>query len=76
MLGMETITPTRLAEIVGISLPYSSQILKGRRVPSRALAIHIMRITGWKHPVIADLTTEQIDMLESIDPYRPTDRAA
>lgn len=46
-------------------------ILNGSRKPPRALAIHILRKTGWKHDSIADLTSEQIDTLESIEPWTP-----
>lgn len=68
---METITPTALAEASGISLPYASQIISGKRSPARSLAIHILRTTGWRHPLIAGLTDEQIAMLEQIEPYQP-----
>jgi len=47
-------------------------ILNGKRDPSRPLAIHIFRRTGWKHDVIADLTDEQIDLLETIEQYQPS----
>jgi plasmid maintenance system antidote protein VapI len=73
---METITPTGLAEATGISLPYASQIIGGKRSPARPLAIHIMRKTGWRHPMLSDLTEAQIEMLEAIEPYRPAQTAA
>lgn len=65
-----------LAEAVGISKSYASEILSDTRNPSRALAIHIMRKTGWRHHVIADLTDEQIDLLEQIEPWKPSGLAA
>jgi hypothetical protein len=68
--GMEKPTVTTLATRAGISKSYACEIL-GDRQPARPLAIHIFRTTGWKHPVIADLTREQIDMLESIEPWTP-----
>ncbi|WP_168196019.1 helix-turn-helix transcriptional regulator [Novosphingobium sp. EMRT-2] len=68
---METITPTALAEASGISLPYASQIISGKRTPARSLAIHILRTTGWRHGSIAKLTDEQISTLESVDPWVP-----
>ena len=59
-----------LADAAGISKSYASEILNDpRKSPSRPLAIHIFRKTGWKHPTIADLTPEQIDMLEKIEPW-------
>lgn len=70
-------TPTELTKAAGISMPYASQILSGERPPSRPLAIHIFRRTGWKHDVIADLSGDQIDLLESVAPWKPmSERAA
>lgn len=68
---MSTLRPTEFAEKAGISLPYASQILGGSRNPSRPLAIHILRRTGWRHDSIADLSDQQIDMLEQIEPWTP-----
>lgn len=68
---METpITTADLSAKAGISLSYASEIVGGKRTPSRALAIHIFRKVGWKHPAIADLTEEQMKMLEEIEPWR------
>lgn len=71
-----------LVEATGISPGYASMILndsddpKLSRTPPRALAIRIFRGTGWKHPSIADLTDEQISVLETVDPWiPPKDRA-
>lgn len=68
-------TPTALANATGISLPYASQLLsdnpKQRRDPSRALAIQILRKTGWRHPVLSGLTDDQIATLEAIEPWVP-----
>lgn len=72
---MEKPTVTVLAKAAGISKPYACEIL-GNRVPARPLAIHIMRTTGWKHPVIADLSDEQINLLESIEPWTPRQEQA
>ena len=60
-------TPTELARVAGISMPYASQILSGDRVPARPLAIRIFRATGWKPPNIANLSDDQIAMLETIE---------
>ncbi|TKD50197.1 hypothetical protein [Sphingomonas baiyangensis] len=73
--------PSELASAAGISVPYASQLLspnpERQRTPSRPLAIHIFRATGWRHPSIASLTDEQIAMLEQIEPYEPAaERAA
>lgn len=73
---MEQLTPTRLSSVAGISLPYASQIISGNRQPSRSLAIHIFRTAGWKHPLIADLTDEQIDLLGAVEPWQPKGKAA
>lgn len=58
-----------LAEKAEISLSYASEIVNGKRQPSRPLAIHILRKTGWKHPLIAELSKAQISLLEQIEPY-------
>ena len=71
--------PTELSKAAGISIPYASQILaegEGARTPSRPLAIHIYRTTGWKHSRIADLTDEQMEMLERLEPWQGQDAAA
>lgn len=67
-------TPTELSRAADISVPYASQILSAdedkRRTPSRSLAIHIFRKTGWKHSSIADLSGDEIDFLEKLDPWK------
>lgn len=67
---------TALVEATGISRGYASDILNSKQAPSRPLAIHIFRCTGWKHSLIADLTDEQIDVLESIEPWAAAEKAA
>lgn len=66
---MATLRTTDLATGAGISKSYASEILKGTRTPSRPLAIHILRKTGWRHSLLSDLTDEQITMLEQIEPW-------
>lgn len=56
----------------GISKSYASEIRSGVRKPSRPLAIHIFRKTGWRHSLIADLSDEQIAVLEQVEPWTPT----
>ena len=60
-----------LSSAAGISLSYASEIANGKRQPSRPLAIHIFRKTGWRHDILADLTDEQMTMLEQIEPWSP-----
>lgn len=54
---------------VGISQTYASLILNKKKDPSRPLAIHIYRKTGWRHDSIADLTEDQMKVLEEIEPW-------
>jgi hypothetical protein len=68
---MEKPRVTDLAASAGISKTYASDILATKQPPSRPLAIHIFRTTGWRHPLIADLSDEQLAMLESIEPWKP-----
>lgn len=58
-------TPTKFAEAAGISVPYASQLLKGRREPSQSLAIRIFRRTGRKFGPIANLSDDVIAALEA-----------
>ena len=62
-------TYTDLAQATGISRSYAFEIVKGTRAPSRPLAIHIMRKTGWRHSLLEGLTDEQIDVLEAVEPW-------
>ena len=80
---MDRPAPKDLVDATGISPAYASMILNEsadkdkRRTPSRPLAIFIFRKLGWRHPSITDLTDEQMDMLEQVEPWqRPQDRAA
>lgn len=64
-----------LADAVGISRSYAHEIVNGPKRPARSLAIHIFRRTGWRHPMIAALTDEQIATLEAVEPWvRPADQ--
>ena len=69
---MEEPAQQAMQDQLGISQTYASMILRGVRVPSRPLAIKIFRLFGWRHESIAALTDEQIDMLETLDPWVPT----
>lgn len=68
---MEQPRTSELASAAGISKSYASEVLSSTRQPSRSLAIHIFRKTGWKHELIADLTDEQINLLAEIEPWTP-----
>ncbi len=69
-MGMEKPTTSELAKAAGISKGYASDILNGNRPAlGQPIAIHIFRTTGWPHPSIADLTEDQMAMLEQIDPW-------
>lgn len=71
MMPMDVITPTSLADATGISLPYASQIISGKRIPPRSLAIHIFRRTGWRASIIEALSDEDMATLERIEPWAP-----
>lgn len=60
-----------LLEATGISRGYASDILTGKQDPSRPLAIHIYRKTGWRHALLDGLSDEQLDVLEAVDPWTP-----
>lgn len=71
----DTVKPTEFAATTGLSVPYASQILSGKRSPSRSLAIHIFRKTGWRHEVIAGLSDDELALLERIEPYQAREAA-
>jgi hypothetical protein len=52
--------------MIGVSVPYASQVLNDRRKPSQRVAIKIFRHTGMKLGPIANASIEQIDALESM----------
>lgn len=64
---MQTPTARQLCDATGISPSYAHMILSGERKPARALAIRFYRAIGWRHACIAELTDEQIAMLEQIE---------
>jgi transcriptional regulator with XRE-family HTH domain len=68
-------TPTEFATKAGISVPYASELLSGKRTPSTRLAIDIYRRTGRKFGRIAALSDADIDTLDRLTPQR-RDRAA
>lgn len=78
---MDKPTPKALLEAVpGISPSYANKILidagEHRRIPPRPLAILIFRKTGWRHDSIADLTEDQMQMFEQVEPWTPKAQAA
>lgn len=62
------LTPNRLAQAVGISQPYASQLLSGKRPLQLGLAIRIYRTTGVKLGPIAGAADEDIAVLERFEP--------
>lgn len=65
-----------LASAAGISMSYASEIVNNLRAPSRPLAIHILRKTGWRHSLLDGLSDDQLAMLEQIEPWSPSKKAA
>lgn len=61
---MEKLTPTKLSQAVGVSVPYASQILSGERTPPVSTAIRIFRATGHRLGALETATDEEIDVLE------------
>ena len=62
------ISPTRLAEAIGISQSYASQLLSGARPISAAQAIKAYRATGVRLSPIAEATEAEIEVLERFTP--------
>jgi transcriptional regulator with XRE-family HTH domain len=60
----DKLKPSTLAEAIGVSLPYASQILSGKRPPQVPMAIRIFRATGHKLGPITAASDEEIANLE------------
>lgn len=56
----ETVRPTDLAEKLGCSVAYASQLLSGARVPSIPRALEIFDKAGVKIGPLKDATDEEI----------------
>ena len=63
---MDDLTPTLLARLCGISVPYASQILSGARELPRELAVRIYRETGHKLGPLVGASERDIKALERI----------
>jgi transcriptional regulator with XRE-family HTH domain len=61
----ESVRPTDLAEKLGVSVPYASQLLSGARVPKLELALDMYDRSGVKLGPLKDKTDEQIATLRS-----------
>lgn len=74
-MGMEKPTIKHLMDAAGISKSYACEILgtdnTAPKAPARPLAIYLYRKIGWRHESIADLTDDQMAVLEQLDPYQP-----
>lgn len=57
------LSPTELAEKAGISVPYASQLLRGKRTPTLGFALQIYERTGLQFGVLTGLTAEEIEPL-------------
>lgn len=73
---MVKLRTSELAKQAGISKSYASEILSGKRAPSRPLAIHIFRNTGWRHDLIDGLADADIAALERIEPWQAPEKAS
>lgn len=58
------LTPTSLSKAIGVSMPYASQILSGKRPPQVPMAVRIYRATGHKLGPIANASEDEIAVLE------------
>lgn len=64
-MGKPTIR--QLMDVAPIGKGWAAGILSGKVTPSRALAVHVYRQTGWKPAVLAHLSDEQIDAVEKAE---------
>lgn len=63
-MGKPTIR--QLMQSAPVSKGWASAILSGE-APSRALAVHIYRQTGWKAAGLAELSEEEIEAVEKAE---------
>jgi hypothetical protein len=59
----EELTPTRLSKAVGISVPYASQLLSGRKVPPMKMAVDVFRATGVKLGPLSGASDDEIEVI-------------
>lgn len=73
--GMQKPSIKDLMAAAGISKSYACEILGTEntdpKAPARSLAIFLYRKLGWRHESIADLTDEQMAVLEELEPWQP-----
>lgn len=67
----DKLTPTKLSQAIGVSVPYASQLLSGERTPPVPTAIRIYRATHLKMGPIANATDDEIDVLSRFHPDEP-----
>lgn len=60
------ITPSQLQVRAGVSKGYASDLLSGKKKPSPATALRIFNLTGVKLGPIADLSDDEIAVLEKM----------
>lgn len=53
----------KVMELTGLSKSYASMIMSGARKPSWAAAIIVYEKTGWKHPMLAALSDNDIEVM-------------
>jgi hypothetical protein len=63
----DALTPTSLSNAAGISVPYACQILKGKRQPSREIALAIYRATGRKFGHLSGLSDRDAKALARLE---------
>jgi len=72
-MGRPTIR--QVVEAFGISRGYACDVLNNNTQP-RGLIVQIYRRFGWKAPLIAHMSDEQIDVIEAAERLSPTGRKA
>jgi transcriptional regulator with XRE-family HTH domain len=61
---MAKLSPTELAKLAGISVPYASQLLTGARAkPSLELALQIYDRTGYQFGILDGLAPDEVEIL-------------
>ena len=58
-----SLSPTELSQRADISVPYASQLLRGKRSPSIGIALQIYDKTGLQFGFLVGLTPDEIEPL-------------
>jgi hypothetical protein len=60
----EVLTPTRLSQLAGVSLPYASQLLRGERPFTLTIAVRVWKSGRLKLGPVVGATDDEMGVIE------------